>query len=345
MDLVYKHQFNDFLAWLLGKHSQRELDQTTTGRTFRRKTSWCWRVEPQITITGEVYDEIQIDGIYLSSTWCCLIAISGGKVIAWQWCDREKTASWKALLDQIPPPRVVVTDGGSGLLAAVAQTWPETKVQRCLVHVQRNVRRYLTSNPRTDAGKSLWVLARGLTRVQTTEQAITWLQQFNNWHSVYGPLTRQRTYRNQLGATGIVPERVRAGQRWWYTHDRLRSAYRLLAKLARNEHLFVYLKPELEGLKIASTTNQIEGGINASLRELLRRHRGMPPEHQRRAIEWWLTTHAIAAPQPASLIRPEHHSPKPKPKPAEEPIGPALYDTGLSAEEGLWTRKGWAGRS
>ncbi len=24
---------------------------------------------------------------------------------------------------------------------------------------------------------------------------------------------------------------------------------------------------------------------------------------------------------------------------------PANYDTGLSAEEGLWTRKGWAGRS
>jgi len=24
---------------------------------------------------------------------------------------------------------------------------------------------------------------------------------------------------------------------------------------------------------------------------------------------------------------------------------PALYDTGLSAEEGLWARRGWAGRT
>lgn len=47
---------------------------------------------PQVTITGEIYDEVQIDGIYLSSRWCCLIAITGGKVIAWQWCDRKKTA-------------------------------------------------------------------------------------------------------------------------------------------------------------------------------------------------------------------------------------------------------------
>lgn len=240
---------------------------------------------------------------------------------------------------------MVVTDGGSGLLAAVAQAWPDTKIQRCLVHVQRNARRYLTANPRTDAGKSLWQLARSLTRVTTTEQAVKWLQKLSDWHGVYGHLTRQRTYRNQLGNTGVVPDRVRAGQRWWYTHDRLRSAYRLLTKLARNEHLFVYLVPELHGLKIASTTNQIEGGINAGLRDLLRRHRGMPAEHQRRAIEWWLSAHAIAAPEPASLIRPEHHQPTPKPRPVDEPIGPAAYDTGLSAEEGLWARKGWAGRS
>ena|GEM_PF-3644184 len=54
-------------------------------------------------------------------------------------------------------------------------------------------------------------------------------------------------------------------------HDRLRSTYRLLAKLAREERLFVYLAPELEGLKIASSTNQIEGGINAGLHDLLSR--------------------------------------------------------------------------
>ena len=29
----------------------------------------------------------------------------------------------------------------------------------------------------------------------------------------------------------------------------------------------------------------------------------------------------------------------------DELIGPAHYDTGLTAEEGLWARKGWAGRS
>ena len=44
--------------------------------------------------------------------------------------------AWKALLDQVPPPKVVVCDGGSGLLVAVAEVWPDTLVQRCLVHVR-----------------------------------------------------------------------------------------------------------------------------------------------------------------------------------------------------------------
>ena len=71
----------------------------------------------------------------------------------------------------------------------------------------------------------------------------------------------------------------------------------------------------------------------------------MPSEHQRRAIEWWLFAHAIQPIQAASLIRPEHHQPPPKRQTLEQPIGPAEYDTGLSAEEGLWHRRGWAGRS
>lgn len=96
----------------------------------------------------------------MSSKWCCLVAITDGKVIAWQWCDRGKTASWKDLLDQIPAPKVVVCDGGTGLAAALRESWPETNIQRCLVHVQRNIRTYLTRHPRSDAGKSLWARSR-----------------------------------------------------------------------------------------------------------------------------------------------------------------------------------------
>lgn len=73
----------------------------------------------------------------------------------------------------------------------------------------------------------------------------------------------------------------------------------------------------------------------------------MSSAHQRRAIEWWCYLHSEAPKAPADLIRPEHYTPKPaRPAKTIEPSpGPASYDTGLTAEEGLWTRSGWAGRS
>lgn len=84
------------MGWILGPVGQAAAASGKSARTFRRNTAWCWLVEPELTVTGEGYDEIQIDGIYLSSNWCCLIALHRGKVIAWQWCDREKTGAWRA---------------------------------------------------------------------------------------------------------------------------------------------------------------------------------------------------------------------------------------------------------
>jgi hypothetical protein len=124
----------------------------------------------------------------------------------------------------------VITDGGSGIAAALSECWSETAVERCLVHIQREA----------------------------------------------------RTYRSK---TAVVPGWVRANQSWWYTHDGLREAYRLLERLGQAGTLFTCLKGEYAGLDIASTTNRIEGGTNAQPRLLLGAHRGMSQEHQKRAIE------------------------------------------------------------
>ncbi|WP_251044785.1 hypothetical protein [Arthrobacter sp. ISL-5] len=145
----------------------------------------------------------------------------------------------------------------------------------------------------------------------------------------------------------MVPGWVRANQSWWYTHDRLRKAYRLLERLGQAGTLFTYLGSEYAGLDIASTTNWIEGGTNAQLRLLLRAHRGRSEEHQKRAIAWYLYLHSEQPLPPGKLIKARHHNP-PKPRtktPAQQDPGPDLYSTGLSAEEGLWYRSGWAGRT
>lgn len=342
-DVTRAADLERFLSWLTGRHTQRELGGGT-GRSFRDRHAWCWNIQPTIEITGEIYDQIQLDGTYLTGGWCLLLAINGatGHVFAWQWCDTEKTQAWEALLARIPPPRVVVIDGGQGLASALRTTWPTSKIQRCLVHVQRGVRTYLTMRPRTDAGKALRGLSLALTRIRTADEAIVWQTKLHDWYQVYGALTRHKTH---LKDTRVRPTWARAHASWWWTHDRLRQAYQLLAKLVRQNVLFTYLLPEFEGLGISSTTNRIEGGANHPIKELLRLHRGMTSDHRRRSAEWWCYLHAENPQAPATLIRVEHYTPKPALREVDEPIGPAVYDTHFTPDEGIGIRVGWGGRS
>ena len=155
---------------------------------------------------------------------------------------------------------------------------------------------------------------------------IAWRLKLETWWQAHSHLTKERTY-----------DRFR----WWFTHDRLRKAWHLLARLSGNGTLFTYVSHGN-----ARTTSPLEGGINSGLRHVLRAHRGMTEAHVKRAAEWFLTLHEIPIdhaheliPNPATISVIDHDAD------ADELPEQSLYDTGLTAEEGLWTRTGWAGRA
>lgn len=146
-DVTRREQLREFVTWLVGKHTQAEIDGTTTGRTFRRNTAWCWTIEPRLRPPTEIHHAVLVDGVWVAG-WCLLIALSDtGHVLAWQWSGGESVAAWKALLEQVPAPAVLVSDGGTGIPTALRECWPETRHQRCLFHLQMRVSRHLTRNP------------------------------------------------------------------------------------------------------------------------------------------------------------------------------------------------------
>lgn len=338
-DVTRKHQLNTFLAWLLGKNSQTQAAGTQHRSTFHRHTAWCWQVTPKLPKVAIPPKYVMIDGTYIGS-WCLLIATDEHHTpLAWQWCSSESQAAWEALLRQIPAPLVVVCDGGSGVRAAIREQWPDTLVQRCIFHVWMNMRTHLTLNPRTPAGQALLEIGKHLRRVKNADEALAWLQQLNDWHTVYGHLTRERSYAKRRLRNGMWDSPT--GKKWWYTHDRLRKAYNLLTELQRRDHLFTYV--QAGGPK---TTSRLEGGVNAMIKQALRLHRGMSIEHQKRAAEWVLI-------ERAGLLDSAHSFPvrsaeegrrRKRPQFTEPDPGPVIYDTGLDASEGLWLRQGWAGR-
>ena len=62
----------DFIAWATSRHTQDE--QEGSARAFRRRTCWCWQVPvPHPPVTGQVHDQIFIDGMHLSGGWVLLI--------------------------------------------------------------------------------------------------------------------------------------------------------------------------------------------------------------------------------------------------------------------------------
>src|SRR5699024_6917778 len=109
--------------------------------------------------------------------------------------------------------------------------------------------------------------------------------------------------------------------------------------------LFQYLQPallaEVAG-PVSSTTNRIEGGVNAPLRQMLLSHRGMRLARRKRAVEWWLQQHTDTPAPVHTFIEQQHYDPGVRTKPiSEEPIGPALYDRAFPPEEGIGIQRGW----
>ena len=309
-----------FVKWLLSRRKQD--DMPCGGRTFRRKIAGFWELWPLPRPVDEIHRVIYVDGIWLSRSYVVLIACTEKYVLSWTLARRENTESWMNLLRTIAPPDMVVCDGGSGFKAACKQVWPKTKIQRCIFHVHAQIRRYLTNNPMTGAGKELLKLSKRLLSIETLHEAQMWIEDFiywlEYWHEFINELNE-----NEDNKT--------------YKHERLRKAQRALSTLLRSNTMFTYLDPALyDGMPRPKTNNVIEGGINAQLREMIHLHRGMSTTRRIKAIFWWCYMHMECPDTFSDILKnmptdkdidalQKHYS-----QVRTNNICPAEYDTGLS---------------
>ena len=144
---------------------------------------------------------------------------------------RELRRAWSALMEPIPAPDVVVTDGGSGFAKAVRATWPRTKVQRCVFHAFCQVKRCTTTRPKLQAGRELYGIALDLMHIETLHQAELWRERYLDWCGFWADFLEDTTL--------VDGRRV-------YTHERLRKARRSLSSLVSAGTLFTYLDPGLD---------------------------------------------------------------------------------------------------
>jgi transposase-like protein len=184
-------------------------------------------------------------------------------------------------METLQAPHAVVIDGQKGLLTAVLTLWPQAKVQRCLVHIERLARVKLTRNPKTQVGKELLRLVRNLFAVNTKRQRRRWLYAYHRWEHRHATFLKEKS--------SGEPQAGRK-RRWWYTHRNIRAARSLLRNAL--PHLFTFV----DHPQIPRTTNQVEGGINSRLKELVHRHRGLSQDRKQVLVAEYLASRGAKKP-------------------------------------------------
>lgn len=306
-DAVHAKWFRLFIFWLTSSNSLEETAKTygVSTRTLQRRFKPFWLIQPPRSVDKQrIYDQIFIDGTYFN-TKCLVVAADSSHVINWFWCTKESSWSYTRLLDPLAPPQLVTCDGDSGGLKALHHLWPDTPVQRCIVHVKRNIQRATGLHPTSAMGKALQRLSFELLAVDNLDDAAEWIVKLQQFGTVFSTELKAKTYVKDVPFDQI-PKSKRRNKKWWYTHYTHRGIYLQLKKMSQQGHLFAYLTEAEEGQRFERTTNKLEGGVNSQIKQLMHTHRGLRDEQQRIACDWWLYLHTQLPDDPVEIARQEN---------------------------------------
>jgi len=222
---------------------------------------------PKEQIDYSRFQYIVYDATYFHKDGCLLNLMSATdqRIIAHLYVKKEsfkETCPWfMSLKQQGLNPLFITTDGERSVLRAMKLVWPQTKLQRCLYHIQHEGMRWLRTYPKSEAGKALRATLSTLSRIKTNKEKYTFIHEYRNWVSQY------KDYILSLPRTTVASKD-------------LRRTIVLLDNALPD--MFYYLEDKL----VHATTNALEG-FHSRLKADYRRHRGLSKEHRIQYIHWY----------------------------------------------------------
>ena len=206
---------------------------------------------------------ILMDTTYFGRNWGVVVLKDYfTKKILWRkYVRNEKLIDYQEGIDFILTQKYkingIVCDGLKGIFKQFSQY----KIQMCQRHQIDIVRRYLTKNPKLQAGKELYYLTKNITKLTENE----FITLFKQWEEKWINFLNERSKDEATGKTH-------------FTHKKLRSACRSIKN--NLQYLFVY--EQVNGMP--NTNNSLEGTFTA-LKNCLRNHNGMSKENRKRFID------------------------------------------------------------
>lgn len=158
-------------------------------------------------------------------------------------------------------PESATTDGNAAQGKQLKKLWEDIKLQRCIVHVQRQGLSWCRRNPKRTDAKHLRELFLNLTKVNTKQEAQRFIKAVYAWNKRFG------------SAIDSSPNRGKVFS------DVIRARSMLLKALP---NLFHYL----DDSKVARSTNALEGYFSR-LKEHYRLHRGLSKNNRYNYFRWY----------------------------------------------------------
>lgn len=158
-------------------------------------------------------------------------------------------------------PESATTDGNTVQTIQLKSFWPNIKLQRCIVHVQRQGLSWCRRNPKRTDAKHLRKLFIKLTQIKTKDESQRFIKSVYAWEHRFG--------------SGIES----SPNRGWVFSDIMRARSMLLKALP---NLFHYI----DDPKIARSTNALEGYFSR-VKEHYRLHRGLSKRNKVNYFKWY----------------------------------------------------------
>jgi hypothetical protein len=266
-----------FEHWVIGKQTlDRVCKQSGFSKSkVQRLFKYYLNTPPVFTIPQKESVHIIIDGTYFTRN-ICLVVYRNSEIKCTQLyrlSDNERYEEIKEDLENLRALNIriesITCDGHRAILKAIKKVFrKEIIVQRCLVHIQRMSRIWLTKAPKSIAAQELRKLTQKIHLIKTHEQKLYWLRALYDWDIAHQLFIKEKSF-NPLT------------NRIWYTHKMIRRVRHLLI------HAFPDMFHFIDNYKIHKSTNALESFFG-HLKDNISIHRGLTPKHRRSFIQWYL---------------------------------------------------------
>ena len=240
---------------------------------YHRSESWIRRQLDEFVVQKPTVRSqpvvIVADMTFIKRTFGIAVARSPHlrKNLAWKMSLTENVETYRELRWQLWirgfELQAAVIDGRPGLI----EVFGDVPIQMCHFHQMQIMTRYLTTRPKLIAGQTLRQIAMCIPKSNEDEMK----EVLDNWHTQWKDFLKEKTFNPET-------------KRWFYSHKRLRSAYR---SITRNLPL-LYTYQRYPELKIPNTTNSLDGTFS-HLKDMLRIHRGLKRNRKLKLIDEFLS--------------------------------------------------------